>query len=147
MRIEGKINGPGDVEPRARLEFGRLEGVEHPGLDPEFIGQARESAGLVVEALLRLAQVEQAFLSQLEGMAGDVIKFLKQPAAPEAEVAQDGGGAPDPVAAGGPPEQPAPAHEVAVEPRLDVERAARVRHPLEPLPDHARGRERDDMAR
>ena len=147
VRINRKINRADDIELRAGFERGGLRRVEHARLDPELVGDGGETVRLVVERLLRLAKVEQTLGLQLEGVAGDIGQLHEKFPAAEAKVAQDRRGAARVLRRAMAGEQPAPAHQVAVEARLDVERAARAQHPLQALEHHAGGRQRHHVTR
>ena len=148
-RVEVTVLREEDGAPRveAGVGFGVREavGAQHLGLEterPGVVGDAR----LVLEARLGAAYHEAA--RELEAEVVGVRREVDvERAGGHVEVAQDGRAPLDVRRGAAAPEGPAPAREVHVEARLDVERPLGVAHPAQALRHDAGRGQRHDVAR
>src|SRR5690349_6097490 len=105
------------------------------------------NARFVGECVLRSAEHEQAAFDELEAIAPLRRPFLVARTACEMQIAQQRRGASDVLVGARAPELPAPVEQRGARARLEVERAFRVDHPAQRQSDHARTRERHEVAR
>ena len=141
-----KIDRARDVHRHRRIEPRRLLGVQHLGGHAEIPGLLGHRA-FIVEGVLFLAEHQQALLHEAEVVRRKRGQLLIGRAAGEAEIADERRAPLDMRPGRGLPELEAPAQQVEVEARLDVEGRFRVPHPLQAERHHAGRGQRDEVAR
>ncbi len=146
MAIEREVHGAHDRHPHPGLQFRNVGGLQHLRGQAEAM-RVLGGARFLLEAVLRVAQHQQALAHELEGVAPRRGPFLEAGATGEMQVPQHGRGTLHALGRRGAVQLPSPAEQVGGKTRLDVERAFRIPHPLEPeLHDPGCG-ERNEVTR
>ena len=145
MTVERIVHGTRDRHADVRLEIRGGSGSEHVGGHTKLPGIVGDP-GLLLEAMLGVAERQQSVLGQLELVAPAGDPLLIAIAAREMEIAQHGRGGCDARRGRGTIELPAPIEQFAAETRLHVKWTLRIPHPAQPKLHDARARERDEVA-
>src|SRR6185312_6550969 len=145
MGIAAEKNSPDAIHPGMRLLFPECGRIQPAGIQSQSGSPFHRMPGMV-GSRLGLTDLQQAFM-----LIGKIEMRLRQPfsfiflLAQQCNIPQRDRGPFDMFRRSAPYELQTPVDQRRAEPWLDVERAPRIKHPPEPLPDDARRSQGDKM--